>query len=69
MTESSPCNPPNSQYQAPEPVGTGDLGGSLILVATGLVVSPIRLGIMVLQIFVLLFSAGTWEILTTPGTE
>lgn len=48
------------------PVG---LGGWLILVIIGLVVSPIRIVVMMLQNHVPIFTDGTWALVTTPGSE
>lgn len=48
------------------PVG---LGGWLILVIIGLVLSPIRIAVMMLQNHAPIFTDGTWEVLTTPGSE
>lgn len=45
------------------------LGGWLVLVMIGLIVSPIRIGILVGTIVLSLFQGGTWEVLTTPGSE
>jgi hypothetical protein len=43
--------------------------GWLILVAIAMVVSPIRFAAVVKTTYVELFSTGTWEILTTQGSE
>ena len=45
------------------------LSGWLILVGIGIVFSPIRLVATYYPIFSQIFTDGTWEILTTPGTE
>lgn len=75
MTEANPYESPESPYTVPGPIvtegkqrGPSGLGGWLILVGIGIVLSPIRLGIMVLQVFVPMFTDGTWEALTTPGS-
>jgi hypothetical protein len=76
MTEANPYAPSDSLYKDPETVGTegkqqdpSGLGGWLILVGIGLVVSPLRLGVFIVQILVPVFTDGAWEILTTPGSE
>jgi hypothetical protein len=45
------------------------LGGWLILVGLGVVISPFRILGEITQIHVPMFNDGTYEILTTPGTE
>lgn len=45
------------------------LRGWLILVGIGIVVSPLRIIFQILPLYKGIFSDGTWEILTTPGTE
>ena len=45
------------------------IGGWLILVLIGLVVSPIRIGMHAYQNFAPIFSDGTWEALTSPSSE
>ncbi|MCJ7734337.1 MAG: DUF2569 domain-containing protein [Anaerolineales bacterium] len=45
------------------------IGGFLILVAFSVVISPIRLIISVIPVYFPILSDGTWQILTTPGTE
>lgn len=74
--ESNPYQTPSPSPQLSEPVniegenrGPSGLGGWLILVAIGLIFSPLRLGAFVLVTFVPLFQNGTWEALTTPGSE
>lgn len=45
------------------------LGGWLILVGIGIIFSPIRTIIQILPLYTGMFSDGSWEILTTPGSE
>ncbi len=45
------------------------LGGWLIFVAIGVVLSPLNIVVQVLPIYVNIFKSGAWEVLTTPGTE
>lgn len=45
------------------------LGGWLILIGIGAVLSPIRLLISSIQIYHPIFTDGTWEALTTIGSE
>lgn len=45
------------------------IGGWLILVVIGMVVSPIRIALLLTQIHLPMFSDGTWAQLTTPSTE
>jgi len=45
------------------------LGGWLILVAIGILASPIRIGAQLYPIYSEIFSTGAWEALTTPGSE
>ena len=45
------------------------IGGWLILVAIGIVVTPIRLIIIMMATYPEIFSTGTWEALTTQGGE
>lgn len=49
--------------------GPEGLGGWLILVIIGLVVSPVRIAAMLLQNHAPIFTDGTWDVLTTPGSE
>lgn len=49
-----------------EPSG---FGGWLILPMLGLIITPIRLGRLLLTIYVPIFTDGSWEVLTTPGSE
>jgi hypothetical protein len=45
------------------------VGGWLILVTIGLVVTPIRILVVLLGTYAPIFSGGAWSLLTTPGTE
>lgn len=45
------------------------LGGWLILVGIGVIVSPLRLALEIGPLFYSLFTNGSFEYLTTPGTE
>lgn len=45
------------------------IGGWLILVMIGLVVSPIRIGWVLYSDYLPMFQDGTWEMLTVPGGE
>ncbi|MDH5178179.1 MAG: DUF2569 domain-containing protein [Gammaproteobacteria bacterium] len=45
------------------------LGGWLILVGIGVVLSPIRLLVTFVPLYIPIFQDGTWEMLTTEGAE
>lgn len=45
------------------------ISGWLILVAIGIIFSPVRLAVLVLPLYLNIFTDGTWEILTTSGSE
>jgi hypothetical protein len=45
------------------------IGGWLILVAIGIVVTPIRLIMLMMTTYPEIFSTGVWEVLTTQGSE
>ncbi len=45
------------------------LGGWLILVGIGIVFSPVKIIISLYPLYSSIFSDGTWELLTTPGSE
>ena len=45
------------------------IGGWLILVAIGIVVTPIRIVMLIMTTYPEIFSTGTWEALTTQGSE
>ncbi len=55
-----------------ETAGKNDLqgiGGWLLLVVLGLIISPIRIGMMLYGNHLPLFSDGSWEAVTSPGSE
>lgn len=45
------------------------IGGWLILVAIGIIVSPLRILALVIPLYADIFRNGSWELLTTPGNE
>lgn len=45
------------------------IGGWLILLAIGLVMSPVRIIILIYQTYSDIFTTGSWEMLTTPGND
>ena len=55
-----------STQETPTPAG---LGGWLILVGLGPIGAPLRLAVFLGQTFPPIFQDGTWEVLTTPGSE
>jgi len=77
MTDPNPYQSPELPRAEPQPIplaenqpdGPTGLGGWLILVGIGVVLSPIRLGAMFFTVLVPVFTDGTWEALTTPGAE
>lgn len=47
---------------------TKKIGGWLILVGIGIVLSPVKIGALVWTVFSPMFTDGTWEMMTTSGT-
>ena len=45
------------------------IGGWLILIAIGVVISPIRLTYIIATTYPDIFTSGTWEMLTTEGSD
>ncbi len=45
------------------------IGGWLIIVALGLVITPVRIIILIITTYPEIFSTGTWEALTTQGSD
>lgn len=45
------------------------IGGWLILVAIGIVITPIRIVMLIMTTYPEIFSTGVWEALTTQGSE
>ena len=45
------------------------LGGWLIIVGLGIILSPIKIVVQTIPIYPDIFSSGAWERLTTPGSE
>jgi|GEM_PF-306969 len=76
MRRSNTHQTPKTSHGSPESVKTegnhrepSGIGGWLILVAIGLIITCPRLGVFLYQTYVPLFQDGTWETLTTPGSE
>lgn len=49
--------------------GPKGLGGWLVLVAIGIIATPIKLTLLLLNTFLPMFKDGTMQALTTPGSE
>ncbi len=45
------------------------LGGWLILVGIGIILSPLKIIALIFPVYSDIFSNGSWEALTTPGSE
>lgn len=70
--QNNPYQPPQANVEsndiAPKVDGPVGIGGWLILVVIGLVVTPIRLVLFLMTNYVPIFRDGAWGQLTTPGT-
>ncbi len=49
--------------------GPKGLGGWLILVGIGVVITPLRLGAVLFMTYPPMFESGLWDTLTTPGSQ
>lgn len=45
------------------------LGGWLILIGFGIIISPLKIMVQISSMYSEIFSNGSWRVLTTPGTE
>jgi len=68
----NPYTPPSSDSEVVTAPTTGDgpegIGGWLLLVCLGLILTPFRVGYYLLATFPPLFRDGSWHTLTTPGS-
>jgi len=77
MTDENPYAPPAARVGDPVPnvpekiprKNLEGLGGWLILVGLGIVISPLRMISVLVPLYHEMFSTGSFETLTTPGTE
>lgn len=75
MNSENPYAPPATQVAvtgpetAAPPAEAQQIGGWLILVAIGIVLSPIRIVFQLFPVYSDLISSGSWATLTTPGFE
>jgi Protein of unknown function (DUF2569) len=69
--QNNPYQPPQANVESndvtPKVDGPVGIGGWLILVVIGLVVTPIRLTYLLMTTYVPIFRDGSWSQLTTPG--
>lgn len=61
--------PDDNQLSQEEKEKLNGLRGWLILVGIGVVISPLRIGAMMLMTYPPIFQTDTWALLTTPGSE
>ncbi len=45
------------------------LGGWLIIVGIGVVIAPLRICVLLVGAFTPIFTSGSWDVLTTPGSQ
>ncbi|HET9864089.1 MAG TPA: DUF2569 domain-containing protein [Steroidobacteraceae bacterium] len=67
----NPYSPPASATEVAPAIESGSgpvgLSGWLVVVCLGLILTPLRLGIYLVQTYPPIFRDGTWQTLTTPG--
>ena len=63
-----PSAPQNFKREVPE-TRHEKIGGWLILLAIGLVLTPLRTLVFLGKNFYPIFTTGAWSVLTTPGTK
>lgn len=76
MSDANPFHSPSSPYKSVEAPFAANrapapqsIGGWLILLGIAVVFAPFRVGLMIVVFFIPEYMDGTWEILTTPGSE